>query len=322
MTRRIAVATVTRNRPRMLRQLLLSFRKLNLPTNVHVDFLVVENNSAKTLGEIIEDFSCTVSAQNVVYLLEPELGIARARNRALNYAINQGFDLLTFADDDEVVDPCWLIELLKERDKYNLQLLGSPVRLALPDPALSWWSKMVWETVNENNRRAEKRSIKRWAEGRAADVKIATGSWMGELSFFRRTGLRFNDSLELAGGEDWLLYEEARIKGARTGWTPYAIAYETLPASRLTLKYNYRRDRDHACMVFMERLRKRPSASIVPLLGSLLVRVYKTLIAIAMFPFQPKRALLASVNNIGSCVGFVRGFLGVKSSHYTTTDGY
>ncbi|MGK9086513.1 glycosyltransferase [Brucella intermedia] len=320
--RRIAVATVTRNRPQMLSRLLASYKELKFPADVEVDYLIVENSQAKSLTEIVETFSNLVSGNNVIYLTEPKLGIASARNCALNYAIENGYDLLTFADDDETVDPCWLMELLKERDDHCLDIVGSPVRIEPLDRTLSWWRQKIWEAVNESNQRSEARSIRKRAEGKGHQLKIATGSWMGELNFFRRTGLRFNTSLGLAGGEDWRLYEEARDLGARTGWTPYALAYETVPASRLCLTYYYRRQRDHACIMFKERFQRRPLLSVARLAGSLLVRTYKTALVIGILPFNPKRALLTGVYHIGSSVGFVRGCLGLKSQHYFTTDGH
>lgn len=320
--RRIAVATVTRNRPKMLRQLLESYSRLELPENCQVEYILVENNSSKSLTDIVEGFSRLIPRQNVIYLIEPELGIASARNRALKYAMENGFDLLTFADDDEVVERSWLVELLFERDYCNLDLVGSPVRIGPIDSSYSWWNRMVWDSVNDNNRRSEARASRKQAEGRAGTLKIATGSWMGELNFFRQTGLVFNVALGLAGGEDWRLYDEAKALGAKTGWAPRAIAYETLPASRLLLRYYYRRARDHACMVYMERFRRRPLASLVRLFGSLCVRLYKTVIAIGILPFQPRNSILACVYHIGSSVGFIRGCLGLKSFHYFETDGH
>uniref|UniRef100_UPI000524E206 glycosyltransferase n=1 Tax=Pseudochrobactrum sp. AO18b TaxID=1201036 RepID=UPI000524E206 len=88
---------------------------------------------------IINDFKARVSPAEVVYTVEPVLGIASARNHVLNYAVDHGYDLLTFADDDEQVEPQWLLELLKERDHHNLDIVGAPVRFAPPEGNLSFW---------------------------------------------------------------------------------------------------------------------------------------------------------------------------------------
>jgi hypothetical protein len=238
---------------------------MTLPENSEVHFVIVENNHIPTLAD--------------------------ARDHVLGYAIDNGFELLTFADDDEVVDKAWLIELLKERDAHDLDLVGSPVRVAPVDPTLSWWKRMICRAVRDINRKAELRSIQLRERGCSSVLRIATGSWMANIDFFQRTKLRFNTALDLAGGEDWRLYDYAKLLGAKTGWTPYAIAHETLAVSRLSLHYYYRRNRGHARTVFGERYRQNRVRSIIRLLGSLLTRAYKTIIALIMLPFNPGRAL-------------------------------
>lgn len=121
------------------------------------------------------------------------------------------------------MDEYWLVELLKERDLHDLDIVGSPVRLAPLKPSYSWWQRMVWAAVNDNNQRVEKHSIKRRNEGRADALKIATGSWMGNLHFFRKTGLRFNNPL-VWQEEKIGVFMRMQKMGPRTGCTPYALA--------------------------------------------------------------------------------------------------
>ncbi|MBN9047488.1 MAG: glycosyltransferase [Rhizobiales bacterium] len=319
--RKIAVATVTRNRPLMLSRLLASYARIKVPDNVCVCFLIVENNGSETLRPIIQGFSNEVPQHQVNYLIEPVLGIAAARNRAIRHAIDEGFDLLTFADDDEEVESDWLCELLKERDTHDLDIVGSPVRVAPVDEKYSHWNKVIWKAVNDINLKAEKRCIERRYQGRANTIRLATGSWMGNLDFFRRTGLRFNGELGLAGGEDWQLYDVAKSMGARTGWTPHAIAYESLSSSRLCLRYYYRRNRDHARTVFRQRQKKEPVWSLFRLAGSLATRSYKLTFALIRFPFRPGNSMLACTYYIGSSIGMLQGLIGKESNHYSSIDG-
>ncbi|WP_266019639.1 glycosyltransferase family 2 protein [Brucella intermedia] len=318
--RKIAVATVTRGRPLMLSRLLASYERIKVPEGIQLCFLIVENNDEKTLLPVIRNFRNRLLHQ-VTYILEPVLGIAAARNRAIEHAISDGFDLLTFADDDEEVDSDWLFELLKERDAGDLDIVGSPVRLAPVGEECSQWNKTVWKAVNDINLRAEQRCIKRKAQGRAGNIRLATGSWMGKLEFFKRTGLRFNEELGLGGGEDWQMYDVAKRLGARTGWTPYAVAYESLPRTRLCLSYYYRRNRDHARMVFRERYKEDPIGSLIRLSGSLASRFYKFVLATLRFPFRPGNSMLACTYHIGSSVGLIQGMVGKKSEHYASIDG-
>lgn len=320
--RKICIGTITRERPILLQQLLMSYARLIIPEGVQVIFLIVENNHEKTVCNIINDFRASVAEVEVIYTVEPALGIASVRNHVLNYAADYGFDLLTFADDDEQVEPQWLLELLEERDLHNFDIVGSPVRIANPEVKLSFWQRIVWQGVDKNNKSAENRSIKKRNEGKAGELKLATGSWMGKLDFFRSTGLRFNSSLGQAGGEDWQLWDEAKMLGARTGWTPHAIAYETVPASRLTLSYYYRRNRDHARTVSLERKKNMTSGTIGRNFRSVLSRIYKVFVGVLLLPFYRERGLLKIAANVGSLVGFIDGTCGKKSMHYVDIDGY
>nr|WP_286201784.1 glycosyltransferase family 2 protein [Ochrobactrum sp. SFR4] len=320
--RKICIGTITRDRPVMLQKLLMSYARLNIPEGIQICFLIVENNHEKTACSIINDFRARVSPAEVVYAIEPVLGIASARNHVLNYAADHGYDLLTFADDDEQVEPQWLQELLKERDHHNLDIVGAPVRFAPPEGKLSFWQRIVWQGVDKVNRNAENRSIKKREEGKAGQLKLATGSWMGNLDFFRSSGLRFDAALGQAGGEDWQLWAEAKALGAQTGWTPHAIAYETVPASRLKLSYYYRRNRDHARTVHLERAKNQKNGTLWRTFKSVLSRIYKVLVGSLLLPIYRERGLLTIAANLGSLVGFIDGARGKKSMHYVDIDGY
>ncbi|MDA4636003.1 hypothetical protein NZA98_33805, partial [Escherichia coli] len=134
----------------------------------------------------------------------------------------------------ETVEPDWLVQLLAERDAFDFDIVGSPVRLAPHGPGVTVWQKMIWSGMDRANRNSEAKYLRRRNAGQGDRIRIATGSWMGDLAFFRRTGVRFDNALALAGGEDWRLWADARRLGAKTGWTPAAVAYETVPQDRLT----------------------------------------------------------------------------------------
>lgn len=317
--RKILIGTITRNRPIMLQNLLASYTNLNIPKNIQITFLITENNHEKTLFHVINNFQEQNASTKVIYTNEPILGIASARNHVLNYAIDHHYDLLTFADDDEQVEPNWLSKLLEERDLNKLDIVGAPVRFATPTYKLTWWQGIIWRGVNQVNQGAEKRALALYNQGEAGRLKLATGSWMANINFFKKTGLRFDPTLGQAGGEDWQLWQDAKDLGAKTGWTPHAIAYETIPLTRLKLSYYYRRTRDHTRMVYHERVKKGKAGRTV---GSVLSRIYKILIGTILLPLHRERGLIAIAANCGSLVGFIEGACGKKSMHYAAIDGH
>ena len=88
------------------------------------------------------------------------------------------------------------------------------------------------------------------AKDRDGTIPLATNNWLGDLNFLRSEKLRFDEQLGLSGGEDTMLFLEAKARGAKTGWAPGAIVFEMLPAERLTFEYQYRRSRDRSVASF------------------------------------------------------------------------
>ncbi len=319
--RTICTGTVTRGRPQMLSNLLKSYSRLNVPDRVRLHFIIIENNETASLGQAIEDFREQVPRSSVQYELETQLGIAFARNRALEAALASDGDLLTFADDDEIVAEDWLERLLAAREAQDFDIVASPVRFAPPPAAASRWNRMVWSGMDRMNRNSEAKSVRLLKRGDARRIKLATGSWMGKLEFFRRTGLRFDNSLGLAGGEDWQLWSDALKLGARTTWTPYAIASETVPVERLTLRYQYRRSRDHSSVLIERRKCKGSKTISLQMLVSILGRVWTLFYCILAAPLTRGSTLVRAASCLGSIVGLLRGRLGFVSPHYRTTSG-
>lgn len=318
--RTICIATVTRNRPCMLKNLLASYAAMRAPENIELHFIVVENNSEPNLQDIINDFRRQVAGSTVQYEIEPNLGIAFARNHALEYALGIGADLLTFADDDEVVQPDWLVELLGERDAFNLDIVGSPVRFATV-PYASVWERMIWAGLSKGIEKTERKAFRRRKTGQAGRILIATGSWMGSLEFFRRTGLRFDNALGLNGGEDWRLYRHARKIGAQTGWAPHAIAYETIPRDRLSLRYHFRRSKDGSAVDIRFKLANRRIVTLARLPGSLAGRLIKLSGHLIAIPFTHGASLVPAASCMGNIVGIFQAFTAKTSCHYQKTSG-
>src|SRR4051794_3771547 len=107
--RTVLVAIATYRRPGELARLLTSLKGTGeLDALVHV--LVVDNDAAGSARSVVVQSPTTAT-----YVVEPQPGIAAARNRALDEA--EGYDAIIFVDDDEWVDESWLAELLAYADR-------------------------------------------------------------------------------------------------------------------------------------------------------------------------------------------------------------
>jgi glycosyltransferase involved in cell wall biosynthesis len=318
----ILVSVVTRNRPAMLGTLLKSLESVIVPEQAALHFLVVENNTRKTLDEQVARFEARMPEHVVQYQLEQRIGISHSRNCALNHAIRNDHDFLVFIDDDEIPEADWLIELFAEQQREKLDIVGSPVRPMPIDGKLNSWQKFVWSGLDRLASRSERKSRLKWEGGMADGIKVATGSWMGRLDFFRETGLKFDSYFGLRGGEDWHLWAKAKTLGARTGWAPDAIVYETVPLCRLTLSYHFRRNRDQNTTEFISSYKKNPSRALGKLPSLLASRSWKLLVSILSIPLKGAPAVLASATALGGLVGLLRGCTGKKSLHSAKTTGH
>ncbi|TCQ74478.1 glycosyl transferase family 2 [Ochrobactrum sp. BH3] len=319
--RRLCISVVTRNRPIMLCNLFASLAFIQKPDDIDISFLVVENHPSPTLDEIVASFRLQIPENSIDYILARVPGIASARNHALSYAIEQAFDYLVYVDDDELVEPDWLRKLVEERDRLDLDIVGSPVRPKPLDERLTFSQTLVWSGIKRSSYKSEQKCRRRCQLGYGDSIKIATGSWLGKLEFFRTTGLRFDSHFGLTGGEDWNLWNKAKSNGAKTGWACDAIVYETVPSSRLTLSYHYRRNRDHNTTEFNACYRENPIETLIQLPIKLTGRAIKLLATVLALPFRGGEGLVSVATALGGVSGLLKGCLGKKSLHYANTTG-
>jgi len=306
----------------MLANLLASLSEITHPSSDDISFLIVENNGQPTLNEVIDAFRNDVAGTEVVYFNEGTPGISAVRNAALNYAAGKGYDFLVFVDDDEWVEKDWLVKLLAERDRLDLDIIGSPVRPVPFESDLTLMQKVVWSGLKHSSLKSERKCKSKSSSGKGHEIKIATGSWMGRLSFFRETGLDFDQRYNLSGGEDWHLWAKAKSLGAKTGWACDAIAYEAVPATRLTLSYHFRRNRDHNITEFAARYRENPQKALKGLPLKLASRGLKFFGAVCAIPFSRGRGLVSSATALGGFIGLLQGSVGTNANHYAKTTGY
>lgn len=120
----VSVLVCTRERPRDLERCLESLVALDPPAH---EIIVVDNCPATgATRELCARFP-------VEYVLEPQPGQSRARNRGLVHATGE---LVAFTDDDCVVDPGWLSGLAREyADQRVMAVTGIVAPLELETPS-------------------------------------------------------------------------------------------------------------------------------------------------------------------------------------------
>ena len=307
---RIAVGAITRRRPHMFGDLLESFAAMDRPEEHEIVFLFAENDHEVSVGDQVAAFRAAVP-EEVALELEPRPGIPFARNKVLDMALDRGADLLTFVDDDEVVTRDWLVELVAGMDRRTLDLGGGPVRLTATAEPMTAWNAAVFRHLTQRAKRRNGERARSVATGQDHLHNIYTNNWALRLSAQRRTGVRFDERLQVSGGSDTRFSLEMQAAGARIGWLPDAWVEEPTPAKRLTLRYHFNRARDQATNA-MRLAGKGP----VRALWHALARTVDTGLQVAMLPFGWRYAVARAAHKIGAATGALRAAFGGRSKHY------
>ncbi|OWY08476.1 hypothetical protein B6V73_20105 [Thioclava sp. JM3] len=316
---KVTVAVLTRDRPKMLADLLTSLSKLDDPDHCELIYLVVENNQRKSQEALVRAFGPKFTKGSIHYVLETKIGIASARNRAAKEAINLDADLLVFVDDDEIVPPEWLANLVGPTGKALLFFSGAtsgspPVR------KLYMARKAMHKNISQRYFRNEKRAAQRASSNDTPGVTIVANNWIGQVDIIANNKILFNENLDWLGGEDTQFYSDVRSLGLKTGWVSNAPVYETIPKDRLTFGYQFKRAKDQSNTSFKRKLSKKPSA-IYKLPVSVVLKTIGLLGLLFLMPLTLSTNFLTFCRTAGWIADRISAALGATADHYRTVTG-
>jgi glycosyltransferase involved in cell wall biosynthesis len=129
----ITVGICTFNRAASLRRTLESLTTLDVPNNVSLEILVVNNNSTDHTDEVIAEFNDRLPVRRE---FEPQPGKSNALNRAIDVAKG---DYFLWTDDDVIVDREWLTAYVKAfRCWPEAAVFGGRIRPRYEAPVAKW----------------------------------------------------------------------------------------------------------------------------------------------------------------------------------------
>lgn len=195
------------------------------------EVVVVDNNPDGSARDAVAALAAE-SAVPIRYISEPRPGISHARNAGVAAASGR---YLVFLDDDQEAAAGWLVALLQAIRKYQAAVVFGRILPRFPVP------------LDEVPAFAQRKFTR--------DEQIANGAAMPARSpLLGSPGISNTvvDSRELgaepfdlvygfAGGEDTLLFREMLQRGRPMVWCGDALAYEEVPAARLSADYLLRR---------------------------------------------------------------------------------
>ncbi len=271
-TIRVTVAVITYNRSRQLRQALAGMLRQDYPAD-RWELLVIDNNSTDDTRDVVASFVTTMPAPRRI--VETRQGLDYGRNRAIEEAKG---DLIVLVDDDVLVEPDWLAQLVapfSSESAHRIGVVGGEVVPVFPDGLPAW--------LEGSHRPLGFRSDPGPLPSSQAPMgaNFAFPKWV-----FVRFGA-FDTRLDrqgarLFGGGDSEMIRRLRTVGLEAWFVPGAKVLHQIPAERLTLGYSLRHAFDSARSRVVDQIRVLTDAQKTPF-GFMLSRAAANVLKAAGF---------------------------------------
>jgi glycosyltransferase involved in cell wall biosynthesis/GT2 family glycosyltransferase len=215
----------TYRRPQQLARLLARLDELEYAGQPRPDLhvIVIENSPDGEAAAVVDTARANVGYPLRLVMLGAG-NISAARNRGLD-EVPAGTNLAAWLDDDEMPGVHWLDALLTAHARTGADFVIGPVYGDVPVTAPKWLRGVpLYDALPDLP------DLTPLHEG-------ITGNALVDMRTVRRLGLRFDESLGRAGGEDQLFFRTALAAGATLRFASGATVHEEVPSSRLRLRY-------------------------------------------------------------------------------------
>ena len=243
----ISVCICTYKRPEPLKRLLGELNRQKTGGMFTYSVVVTDNDAARSGETAVEAVRNQLSFP-VKYSVEPQRGIARARNRVLAGA--EG-DYVALIDDDEFPVEDWLLRLFVTLDRYDVDGVLGPVKRHFDSEPPAWLkrSRLYDRPVNPTGLAVA------WRSARTGNVLLKREVFAGDHAPF---------DVAFKAGEDQDFFRRKIEQGRSFVWSGEAVAYETLPPARWKRTYFMRR-----ALLIGGYAAMRPNCGVVCILKSI-----------------------------------------------------
>ena len=261
----LTVAIPTYNRADFLRQTLAGIALQVFPPG-QFEVLVIDNNSTDHTRAVVAEFAAAHPAPR--HLLETKQGLDYARNRAIAEARGE---IIVFADDDILVAPDWLTQLVAPflaDPARRIGAVGGEVIPVFPHGLPAWVSE--WHAPLAFRADAGPLAPKDSPMG----ANLAFPKWVFEQLGPFHTALDRAAGNYFSGGDSEMI-RRVRAAGLEVWFAPAAAVQHQMPANRTTFRYATRHAFDSARSRVIDRAGQRGAAGY--LLGRFLGNLLKAL---------------------------------------------
>jgi len=217
----ISVCICTYKRPGQLARLLSELEKQETKDLFEYSVVVVDNDKDESARETVKSFALD-SNTPMEYHVQSEQNIALARNKALE---NAKGDFIAFIDDDEIPEKDWLCHLLTTCISYRVDGVLGPVVPCFINQPPDWVIKAKFFERPRNSTGFKMH----WTRTR-------TGNVLFRRSILKEIDQAFRPEFGMAG-EDIDFFRRMIEKGHEFIWCDEAVACESIPLSRCSLRF-------------------------------------------------------------------------------------
>jgi glycosyltransferase involved in cell wall biosynthesis len=205
------------------------------------EIIVVDNAPSGTGREIVASIELPPGLQ-IRYLVEPRIGLHHARHAGARAA--QG-EILVYIDDDVIAEPGWLSAVLQAYDDERVACVGGKSLPRWETTPCEWVFALHPGTYSLLDYGDIPRTLQ-WPEDLYGCNLSIRKSVLYEVGGFNPDGFGDRRLIWYRGDGETGLLRKVYAAGYKVIYTPWAVLFHRIPASRLTPGYVRRRAFDQS----------------------------------------------------------------------------
>lgn len=285
----ISICIATYKRESLLKKLLESLIAQNLPKNIILEIVVVDNCSDGSAKKVFQNF---VNTDKILfrYFVQPQKNISLTRNIGL---INSTGSYLCFIDDDETASKGWVLNLYEAIIRYDVDGAIGNVEPVFEKtiPIAFRNKKFYFSTVGKT--------------GDKAKFYYTTNAIL-KTQIIKEQNILFDPSYGLTGGEDVHFFERLARVGNKFIYCKEAITYEFVPLNRANFDYLFNRALRGGQSFLRRNLEFKNVLSFrITAIIKIIIRFFYGIALLSFYPISKKLAI-SGIISVGDSVGKIR----------------
>ena len=235
MTAAVSVVICTYNRLRLLERAVQSCLRDATVRGMTFELVIADNSPSGHAQPLAQRLAGEGAVLRWVPASPPNISVAR--NAGLHASASP---LVAFMDDDLELEPGWLDHLVDTLEQTGADVALGPVRPRFAGSCPAWDPEAARFT--RVMQAASGTPIVAGGGRRSGGFVVSTASSLWRRATCFTDALPFDPAFGVSGGEDLDLFLRLQARGRRFVWCAEAGVWESIPASRTTLRYHALRE--------------------------------------------------------------------------------